>query len=177
MATSMNDPPTVLEYEVTADDRRRKLREARAWLRRSWTRRIAGFMTLLMGLYFAADDSWLIAALCLLLWTNYWFGWVYWLIWSISWRSIAVRGAYPVRVEVDDRGLVVNSPPSRSRQRFWWRSFKSAHEEPEGLELNFGGGMVLCIPRKAFATAEQYAEFRGLVNDRLPPRRAVAAAG
>jgi hypothetical protein len=177
MPTSMNDAPAVLEYEVTADDLRRFVRESRRRLQRIWTRRIAGLVALLMGLYFAADGEWLLAALCLLLSANYWFGWLYWLLWWVSSRYVAVREPYQCRIEVDDRGLVMTATPSRSPQRFWWRSLRLVQDEPEGLELDFGGGMVLCIPRKAFATAEQYAEFRGLVNDRLAPRRAVAAAG
>jgi hypothetical protein len=168
--------PTVLEYEVTADDLRRYLREARNRLQRNWTRRIGGLVALLMGLYFAADGGWLTAALCLLLWANYWFGWLYWLIWWVSSRFVAARGPYQCRIEVDDRGLVMTATPSRSPRRFWWRSLRSAQDEPEGLELDFGGKMVLDIPQKAFATAEQHAEFLALVNDRLAARREVAPA-
>jgi hypothetical protein len=175
MPTSMNDAPTVLEYEVTADDLHRYVRDLHTRLQRRWTRRIAGLVALLMGLYFAADGVWLAAALCLLLWTYYWFGWVYWLIWCISSRFVAVRGPYQCRIEVDHRGLVMTAPRSRSRQRFWWRNLHSVEDKPEDLELDFGGGMVLCIPRKAFANAEHYAEFRAQVHDRLASRGEVAA--
>lgn len=172
----MKTVPTVLEYEITADDLRRYLRESRTSPRRSWTRRIAGLVALVMGLYLAAGGWSLTAALCLILWTYYWFGWAYWLIWWISSRYVAVRGPYQCRVEVDDRGLVMTAPRSRSRQRFWWRSLHSVDEKPEDLELDFGDGMVLCIPRRAFATTEEYTDFRALVNDRRAARRDVAPA-
>ncbi|MFN0196013.1 MAG: YcxB family protein [Planctomycetaceae bacterium] len=73
----------------------------------------------------------------------------------------------PMNIAWDDEGISVNS--SGAVQRYQWQSFAkygTVKETAHFFDLTCGRGSVI-IPKRAFVTSEQLAEFRTFVAEKV----------